>query len=498
MRLSSLRLLALGALVATNAIALAGEVDKGIAASAYAPCDENGVRIGPWVNMDVESAPGVQAPSWATGYDGMGTNLALLDGTQYFTAIWGPAPGARIAFNVGTTGMVVSATAPPATNFFNAPFVIQDVKPAPGARGKRAHRGGFNWHWNPLGTFPTRTGAAPCRIIYRSYDQQGNYLSGVIFTFVSVAGTDSLNAGSFNGWSIPTSPADVGIEMPYEGLVTAAIGTADGLGNFAQLPAPGQASIRFYPWCAANDPYFPGTNPSSTNPGFFLDDSRVSTGDYFPTTTDPLLNNPDFVITAGEEVPGTGANAYIFNPPIVASTRQLEPAIMLAVDTNAVYFEGTVNFLDLDPGTLRPITNATFEIRDNDNLDALVDTRTVALGPNGEFSILAKVDVVAGVGSVRNGNFNIRVKKTHWLGKKIGPIAMTGSSVTGLVINCLNGDANDDNVVDIGDYAILSAAYGSDPSMGNWDANADFNHDDVVDITDYAILSSNYGVAGDD
>ncbi|MBX7132730.1 MAG: hypothetical protein K1X67_08655 [Fimbriimonadaceae bacterium] len=500
MKISSLRLLAVGAVVAANAIVFASS-DIGISASAFAPCDQYGVRTGPWVNLETESQPSVQAPSWATGYDGMCVNLALLDATQLFTSIYGPAPGARIAFNVGTTGMVVSATAPPATNFFNAPFAIQDVVPAPGARGRRAHRGAFNWHWNPLGTFPTRTGAAPCRIIYRSYDQQGNYLSGVIFTFVTTTGIDSLNAGSYNGWSIPTSARDVGIEMPYNGILTVAIGTVDGLGNFAQLPAPGQASVRFYPWCAPNDPYMPGTNPSSTQPGFFLDDSRVATGDYFPSTTNPVLNNPDFVITASEEVPATGANAYIFNSPLVPSTRQLEPAMMLAVDTNAVYFEGTVNFLDLDPSTLRPITSATFEIRDNDNADALVDTRTVALGPNGEFAVLAKVDVDTVspfTGTVRNGNFNIWVKQTHWLGKKIGPISMTGSSVTGLVINCLNGDANDDNVVDIGDFAILSTAYGSDPSSGNWNIDADFNHDDAVDIADYAILSSNYGAEGDE
>lgn len=58
----------------------------------------------------------------------------------------------------------------------------------------------------------------------------------------------------------------------------------------------------------------------------------------------------------------------------------------------------------------------------------------------------------------------------------------------------LPGDANLDGTVDIGDYALLSSAFGSSEGDPNWDENCDFNNDGSVDIGDYAILSSNFGV----
>lgn len=67
----------------------------------------------------------------------------------------------------------------------------------------------------------------------------------------------------------------------------------------------------------------------------------------------------------------------------------------------------------------------------------------------------------------------------------------------GVDLIMLNGDADVDNNIGIGDYAILSAAYGSFPGELNWDPAADFNGDDIVDIGDYAILSDNYGLDGD-
>lgn len=67
----------------------------------------------------------------------------------------------------------------------------------------------------------------------------------------------------------------------------------------------------------------------------------------------------------------------------------------------------------------------------------------------------------------------------------------------GVDLIMINGDADVDNTIGIGDYAILSFAYGSFPGELNWDPAADFNGDDNVDIADYAILSDNYGIDGD-
>lgn len=60
------------------------------------------------------------------------------------------------------------------------------------------------------------------------------------------------------------------------------------------------------------------------------------------------------------------------------------------------------------------------------------------------------------------------------------------------------GDADGDNEVGIGDYARLSASYGSTPGTPNWDPSCDFDCDDEISIGDYSLLSSNYGLSGDD
>ena len=52
------------------------------------------------------------------------------------------------------------------------------------------------------------------------------------------------------------------------------------------------------------------------------------------------------------------------------------------------------------------------------------------------------------------------------------------------------GDANNDNLVDITDFGILYA------SFGTIRPRADFNGDQVVDITDFALLRGNFGHLG--
>lgn len=65
------------------------------------------------------------------------------------------------------------------------------------------------------------------------------------------------------------------------------------------------------------------------------------------------------------------------------------------------------------------------------------------------------------------------------------------------VYELVNGDTNGDNEIDIGDYANLSAAFGSTPFDPNWNPMCDFNGDEEVNIGDYAILSQNFGEIGD-
>ena len=89
------------------------------------------------------------------------------------------------------------------------------------------------------------------------------------------------------------------------------------------------------------------------------------------------------------------------------------------------------------------------------------------------------------------GTFDVFVKPSHWLKKRQGSTSLNNSNRPNLNTSNINGDLNNDNGVDVADYAIMSAAY-------NLNGTADLDGDAWTDIADYAILSSRYGLDGDD
>ena len=117
----------------------------------------------------------------------------------------------------------------------------------------------------------------------------------------------------------------------------------------------------------------------------------------------------------------------------------------------------------------------------------IVDTQTVVLGTGGLYSFTTN----------QTGPCEILAKASHWLRRKSATVTLVPGGTTAVSLALANGDVNDDNEVDIGDYAQLSNAFGSVPGDSNWNPEADLNGDLEVDIGDYAILSSNFGMVGD-
>lgn len=147
--------------------------------------------------------------------------------------------------------------------------------------------------------------------------------------------------------------------------------------------------------------------------------------------------------------------------------------------------QGTVALQDFsgDP-TGTPVA---VEVRNPGSLVPL-ETHNVTLDGSGSFSVQT---------SRAPGAYDVACKPSHWLRRTLSAVnfTSTGASVAFAVIN---GDCDGDNEITIGDYAVLSAAFGSVPGDPNWDPNADLDGDGEVTIGDYAILSSNFGQVGDD
>jgi hypothetical protein len=70
----------------------------------------------------------------------------------------------------------------------------------------------------------------------------------------------------------------------------------------------------------------------------------------------------------------------------------------------------------------------------------------------------------------------------------------SGTVVRSCTVKVVSGtDCNNSGITDLADLAILSLAYGSNPSDMNWDGRADFNADWRVDSADFAALRQGYG-----
>ncbi|MCE9557788.1 MAG: hypothetical protein K8R88_02440 [Armatimonadetes bacterium] len=99
--------------------------------------------------------------------------------------------------------------------------------------------------------------------------------------------------------------------------------------------------------------------------------------------------------------------------------------------------------------------------------------------------------------NIAPGNYDVAVKGATWLRKVDSTVSFAGFTVTAPAVTLVNGDANDDNVIDLSDYTIVVTAFNAVPSSDNWDVRADLNGDGVVDLTDYTIVVTNFNQIGD-
>ncbi len=94
--------------------------------------------------------------------------------------------------------------------------------------------------------------------------------------------------------------------------------------------------------------------------------------------------------------------------------------------------------------------------------------------------------------SLTSGTYDIRVKNNHTLRNVRSGVTLAAGTNTIHFGTLVEGDANDDNYVNINDFSILSTGFS--PA---YDARADFNEDGVVNINDFSLLAANFGMSGD-
>lgn len=110
-------------------------------------------------------------------------------------------------------------------------------------------------------------------------------------------------------------------------------------------------------------------------------------------------------------------------------------------------------------------------------------SRATQLSPTAEFS----------VDSVPTGTFHIAVRSGHTLITVAKNVTIKTSGAFVNFLNLLEGDADANEVVDLQDFAILSAAFGTCTGDSGFDVRADFDRDGCVGVPDLGLLSLNFG-----
>jgi hypothetical protein len=93
--------------------------------------------------------------------------------------------------------------------------------------------------------------------------------------------------------------------------------------------------------------------------------------------------------------------------------------------------------------------------------------------------------------TVLHGTYTLIIDKpdSGWISTSANATISTTTTVAFTMAHAVNGDANQDGAVDVGDLGILAANYGG--AEKNW-SQGDFNGDGAVDVGDLGILAANY------
>ncbi|MBK8025525.1 MAG: hypothetical protein IPK19_30045 [Chloroflexi bacterium] len=95
------------------------------------------------------------------------------------------------------------------------------------------------------------------------------------------------------------------------------------------------------------------------------------------------------------------------------------------------------------------------------------------------------------------GIYDMVVKGTHSLARRIDGVVLNAGANNLSPATLLEGDATDDNLVNISDFSVLAAAFGTNEGGGGFNAQADFNDDAVVNISDFSLLAANFLLSGE-
>lgn len=127
---------------------------------------------------------------------------------------------------------------------------------------------------------------------------------------------------------------------------------------------------------------------------------------------------------------------------------------------------------------------------------AIVD-ETVTLAADGSFTFTAEWPNPGGATWNLPNTYDIKVHVDGWLDKVTTDVAVDNDCALVTVDAGLPGDCGPDNVVDLGDFDIFAAAFGSEVGDFNYNSLCDWDCNGVIDLGDFDLFAASFGFEGD-
>jgi parallel beta-helix repeat protein len=94
--------------------------------------------------------------------------------------------------------------------------------------------------------------------------------------------------------------------------------------------------------------------------------------------------------------------------------------------------------------------------------------------------------------TVAAGTYDITAVSEHTLMNVKRNVVISGPSTAVYMGTLLEGNANDDGIINISDFGILAVAYMKTEGEPRYDARADFDRNGIINISDFGLLAVNY------
>jgi glutamine amidotransferase PdxT len=123
--------------------------------------------------------------------------------------------------------------------------------------------------------------------------------------------------------------------------------------------------------------------------------------------------------------------------------------------------------------------------------------RLTSGGPDFNFSTNTDPSGFFTVTAPAAGTYSYRVKNPQTMANSSTLTIPGGGGTTQVEMGLLlEGDANNDNCVQVVDFSITKNTFGKSIGQPGYDARADFTGDDVVNTLDFNLLKGNFGACG--